>query len=249
MPTQKPRRALLTCGTGTRTTAAELAPNQAIPPWARALLVAPARPTGLVPFAESRRHRPGTSNPPVSWDRPATPAPRAPRALVPFVSPGDSSASPVAGATAETDFRMTTAPAPLLTTLPRRRPRRRAPAERTTVVPLEGDLERHDGGALGRSAALGAAPGQGGEEGSGSCCDSGVRLCGSRCGPGSRPTSTGPASAGRNDNRPSTAHWDPITRASRRLVITHNSTTLWIPAPRTLPAHMTAGQQLSLIHI
>ena len=141
MPTQKPRRALLTCGTGTRTTAAELAPNQAIPPWARALLVAPARPTGLVPFAESRRHRPGTSNPPVSWDRPATPAPRAPRALVPFVSPGDSSASPVAGATAETDFRMTTAPAPLLTTLPRRRPRRRAPAERTIVVPLEGDLE------------------------------------------------------------------------------------------------------------
>src|SRR5450759_4340883 len=141
MPTQKPRRALLTCGTGTRTTAAELAPNQAIPPWARALLVAPARPTGLVPFAESRRHRPGTSNPPVSWDRPATPAPRAPRALVPFVSPGDASASPVAGATAETDSRMTTAPAPLLTTLPRRRPRRRAPAERTTVVPLEGDLE------------------------------------------------------------------------------------------------------------
>ena len=37
---------------------------------------------------------------------------------------------------------MTTAPAPLLTTLPRRRPRRRAPAERTIVVPLvEGDLE------------------------------------------------------------------------------------------------------------
>jgi len=36
---------------------------------------------------------------------------------------------------------MTTAPAPLLTTLPRRRPRRRAPAARTTVVPLEGDLE------------------------------------------------------------------------------------------------------------
>ena len=32
---------------------------------------------------------------------------------------------------------MTTAPAPLLATLPRRRPRRRAPAERTTVVPLE----------------------------------------------------------------------------------------------------------------
>src|SRR5450759_4238662 len=63
------------------------------------------------------------------------------RPLVPFVSPGDASASPVAGATAETDSRMTTAPAPLLTTLPRRRPRRRAPAERTTVVPLEGDLE------------------------------------------------------------------------------------------------------------
>jgi hypothetical protein len=36
---------------------------------------------------------------------------------------------------------MTTAPATLLTTLPRRRPRRRAPAERTIVVPLEGDLE------------------------------------------------------------------------------------------------------------
>ena len=84
-------------------------------------------------------------------------------------------------------------------------------------------LERHDGGALGRSAAPGATPGQGGEEGSGGCCHSGVRLCGSRCGPGSRPTSTGPASAGRNDNRPSAAHWDPITRASRRLVITHNS--------------------------
>jgi len=63
------------------------------------------------------------------------------RPLVPFVSPGDASASPVAGATAETDPRMTTAPAPLLATLPRRRPRRRAPAERTTVVPLQGDLE------------------------------------------------------------------------------------------------------------
>jgi anti-anti-sigma factor len=60
---------------------------------------------------------------------------------VPFVSPGDASAAPVAGATAETDSRMTTAPAPLLATLPRRRPRRRAPAARTTVVPLEGDLE------------------------------------------------------------------------------------------------------------
>ena len=111
-----------------------LGPTSPWPLRARALLVAPARPTGLVPFAESRQDRPGTSNP--RW----VDAQRL-RPLVPFVSPGDASASPVAGATAETDSRMTTAPAPLLATLPRRRPRRRAPAARTTVVPLEGDLE------------------------------------------------------------------------------------------------------------
>src|SRR5450756_847764 len=54
---------------------------------------------------------------------------------------GGRPAAGAAAAAAETDSRMTTAPAPLLTTLPRRRPKRRAPAERTTVVPLEGDLE------------------------------------------------------------------------------------------------------------
>src|SRR5664280_2451349 len=79
------------------------------------------------------------SVPPTSTPRCAsastTPAPRALRV------PRQRLCVAVAGATAETDSRMTTAPAPLLVTLPRRRPRRRAPAERTTVVPLEGDLE------------------------------------------------------------------------------------------------------------
>jgi anti-anti-sigma regulatory factor len=49
---------------------------------------------------------------------------------------------------------MTTAPAPLLATLPRRRPRRRAPAERTTVVPLEGELEAELGVRLCRDTTL-----------------------------------------------------------------------------------------------
>ena len=52
---------------------------------------------------------------------------------------------------------MTTAPAPLLATLPRRRPRRRAPAERTTVVPLEGDLEARPASSRPTSACGSAA--------------------------------------------------------------------------------------------
>src|SRR5664280_1494506 len=88
------------------------------------------------------------SVPPTSTPRCAsastTPAPRALRV------PRRRLCVAVAGATAETDSRMTTAPAPLLATLPRRRPRRRAPAERTTVVPLEGDLEARPPRARGR---------------------------------------------------------------------------------------------------
>jgi len=70
---------------------------------------------------------------------------------------GGRPAAGAAAAAAETDSRMTTAPAPLLATLPRRRPRRRAPAERTTVVPLEGDLEARPASSRPTSACGSAA--------------------------------------------------------------------------------------------
>jgi anti-anti-sigma factor len=111
----------------------QLGPTSPWPLRARALLVAPATPPG---WYRSRSRGRTAREPAIRW----VDAQRL-RPLVPFVSPGDASAAPVAGATAETDSRITTAPAPLLATLPRRRPRRRAPAERTTVVPLEGDLD------------------------------------------------------------------------------------------------------------